>query len=162
MRAVLNVSFGPHLPCHLLFNFRSRSSPPFTPSQLSPVLSRVSVPSHRIPYSTRRRHLFLRVSCLFSSCAFSSCRQSDPYFPQFRAFDWFSGHSWARGLLFAFDGKDQVCCSFFRCNAKEGGKFQRTKHPTARLQFCGNRNGLRRLLNSGSQDYFFRHCFPRK
>ncbi|CAM9305567.1 unnamed protein product, partial [Ectocarpus fasciculatus] len=33
---------------------------------------------------------------------------SDAYFPQFRSFDWFSGHSWARGLLFAYDGKDQV------------------------------------------------------
>ncbi|CAM9161037.1 unnamed protein product, partial [Hapterophycus canaliculatus] len=36
---------------------------------------------------------------------------SDPYFPQFRAFDWFSGHSWARGLLFAYDGKDQESTS---------------------------------------------------
>ncbi|CAM9191796.1 unnamed protein product, partial [Hapterophycus canaliculatus] len=35
----------------------------------------------------------------------------DPYFPQFRSFDWFSGHSWARGLLFAFDGKDQESTS---------------------------------------------------
>ena len=44
------------------------------------------------------------------------CWQYDEFFPQFRAFDWFSGHSWARGLLFAFDGKDQVrrvlCLSF--------------------------------------------------
>eukprot|EP00752_Nemacystus_decipiens_P007462 g6667.t1 len=35
----------------------------------------------------------------------------DEFFPQFRAFDWFSGHSWARGLLFAFDGKDQESTS---------------------------------------------------
>lgn len=34
--------------------------------------------------------------------------QDDAYFPQFRSFDWFCGHSWARGLLFAYDGKDQV------------------------------------------------------
>ncbi|CAM9212408.1 unnamed protein product, partial [Ectocarpus sp. 12 AP-2014] len=36
---------------------------------------------------------------------------SDAYFPQFRSFDWFSGHSWARGLLFAYDGKDQESTS---------------------------------------------------
>ncbi|CBN76107.1 Endo-1,3-beta-glucanase, family GH81 [Ectocarpus siliculosus] len=35
----------------------------------------------------------------------------DAFFPQFRSFDWFSGHSWARGLLFAFDGKDQESTS---------------------------------------------------
>ena len=34
--------------------------------------------------------------------------QEDEYFPQFRSFDWFCGHSWARGLLFSYDGKDQV------------------------------------------------------
>ncbi|CAN0566361.1 unnamed protein product, partial [Ectocarpus sp. 12 AP-2014] len=39
------------------------------------------------------------------------CRQYDAFFPQFRSFDWFSGHSWARGLLFAFDGKDQESTS---------------------------------------------------
>ncbi|CAN0065398.1 unnamed protein product, partial [Ectocarpus sp. 6 AP-2014] len=38
-------------------------------------------------------------------------RDSDAYFPQFRSFDWFSGHSWARGLLFAYDGKDQESTS---------------------------------------------------
>ncbi|CAN0530370.1 unnamed protein product, partial [Scytosiphon promiscuus] len=33
--------------------------------------------------------------------------QDDPYFPQFRSFDWFCGHSWSRGLLFAYDGKNE-------------------------------------------------------
>ncbi|CAN0126810.1 unnamed protein product, partial [Laminaria digitata] len=33
--------------------------------------------------------------------------EDDEFFPQYRAFDWFSGHSWARGLLYAGDGKDQ-------------------------------------------------------
>ncbi|CAM9234020.1 unnamed protein product [Sphacelaria rigidula] len=36
---------------------------------------------------------------------------NDDHFPAFRSFDWFSGHSWARGLLFAFDGKDQESTS---------------------------------------------------
>ncbi|KAF5983798.1 glycosyl hydrolase family 81 [Fusarium coicis] len=31
----------------------------------------------------------------------------DPYFPFSRSFDWFHGHSWARGVLEAPDGKDQ-------------------------------------------------------
>ncbi|KAK2017654.1 family 81 glycosyl hydrolase [Colletotrichum eremochloae] len=31
----------------------------------------------------------------------------DPFFPFSRAFDWFHGHSWARGVLEAPDGKDQ-------------------------------------------------------
>lgn len=53
----------------------------------------------RLPHHT---HLLL-------CCCPPLIRQSDPYFPQFRSFDWFCGHSWARGLLFAYDGKDQVC-----------------------------------------------------
>ncbi|KAL0937454.1 endo-beta-glucanase (glycosyl hydrolase family 81) [Colletotrichum truncatum] len=31
----------------------------------------------------------------------------DPHFPFSRSFDWFHGHSWARGVLEAPDGKDQ-------------------------------------------------------
>ncbi|TLD09995.1 hypothetical protein PgNI_06667 [Pyricularia grisea] len=31
----------------------------------------------------------------------------DPYFPFSRSFDWFHGHSWARGVIEAPDGKDQ-------------------------------------------------------
>ena len=31
----------------------------------------------------------------------------DPYFPVFRAFDWFHGHSWAKGLYDSGDSKDQ-------------------------------------------------------
>eukprot|EP00903_Cladosiphon_okamuranus_P021661 g19915.t1 len=37
--------------------------------------------------------------------------KEDEYFPQFRSFDWFCGHSWARGLLFSYDGKDQESTS---------------------------------------------------
>ncbi|KAK6209736.1 glycosyl hydrolase family 81 [Colletotrichum tabaci] len=35
----------------------------------------------------------------------------DPFFPFSRAFDWFHGHSWARGVLEAPDGKDQESSS---------------------------------------------------
>ena len=31
----------------------------------------------------------------------------DPYFPVFRAFDWFHGHSWAKGLFDSGDSKDE-------------------------------------------------------
>lgn len=36
---------------------------------------------------------------------------SDPYFPVFRSFDWFNGHSWAKGLFESGDGKDQESTS---------------------------------------------------
>ena len=32
---------------------------------------------------------------------------SDPYFPVFRSFDWFAGHSWSKGLFASADGKDE-------------------------------------------------------
>ncbi|KAH9462493.1 hypothetical protein KEM48_011328 [Puccinia striiformis f. sp. tritici PST-130] len=37
--------------------------------------------------------------------------QSDPYFPLFRNFDWFLGHSLATGLDTNIDGKNQESCS---------------------------------------------------
>ncbi|CDO94011.1 unnamed protein product [Kluyveromyces dobzhanskii CBS 2104] len=37
--------------------------------------------------------------------------ESDPYFPVFRSFDWFNGHSWAKGLFESGDGKDQESSS---------------------------------------------------
>ncbi|KAF2687691.1 glycoside hydrolase family 81 protein [Lentithecium fluviatile CBS 122367] len=36
---------------------------------------------------------------------------SDPYFPFQRSFDWFHGHSWAKGLFASGDGKDQESTS---------------------------------------------------
>ena len=35
----------------------------------------------------------------------------DPYFPQSRAFDWYHGHSWAKGLFDSADGKDEESSS---------------------------------------------------
>lgn len=37
--------------------------------------------------------------------------QNDIYFPAFRAFDWFCGHSWAKGLFESGDGKDEESSS---------------------------------------------------
>lgn len=36
---------------------------------------------------------------------------SDTYFPQFRSFDWFHGHSWAKGVTESWDGKDEESSS---------------------------------------------------
>ncbi|KAF8249610.1 glycoside hydrolase [Wilcoxina mikolae CBS 423.85] len=36
---------------------------------------------------------------------------NDPYFPVFRSFDWYHGHSWAKGLWESFDGKDEESSS---------------------------------------------------
>ena len=35
----------------------------------------------------------------------------DKYFPVSRAFDWFHGHSWAKGLFESADGKDEESSS---------------------------------------------------
>ncbi|OLN95598.1 putative endo-1,3(4)-beta-glucanase-like protein 3 [Colletotrichum chlorophyti] len=37
--------------------------------------------------------------------------EEDPYFPFSRSFDWYHGHSWARGVIEAPDGKDQESSS---------------------------------------------------
>lgn len=42
---------------------------------------------------------------------FSNPSENDPYFPVSRAFDWFAGHSWAKGLFESADGKDQESSS---------------------------------------------------
>ncbi|RPA80441.1 glycoside hydrolase [Ascobolus immersus RN42] len=42
---------------------------------------------------------------------FANPSTKDKYFPVFRSFDWFHGHSWARGLFESGDGKDQESTS---------------------------------------------------
>jgi endo-1,3(4)-beta-glucanase len=36
---------------------------------------------------------------------------ADPYFPVFRSFDWFVGHSWSKGIFASADGKDEESSS---------------------------------------------------
>jgi endo-1,3(4)-beta-glucanase len=36
---------------------------------------------------------------------------SDPYFPVYRNFDWYAGHSWSKGLFYSGDGKDEESSS---------------------------------------------------
>lgn len=50
---------------------------------------------------------------------------ADPYFPVSRGFDWYNGHSWAKGLFESFDGKDQESSSedaLFAYSLKMWGK----------------------------------------
>ncbi|CAI4046545.1 hypothetical protein N7582_003837 [Saccharomyces uvarum] len=49
------------------------------------------------------------VECLVRD--YSGADSNDPYFPQFRSFDWFNGHSWAKGLFPSGDGKDEESTS---------------------------------------------------
>jgi len=42
---------------------------------------------------------------------FANPSDSDPFFPFQRSFDWFHGHSWAKGLFASGDGKDQESTS---------------------------------------------------
>lgn len=42
---------------------------------------------------------------------YSNPNSADPYFPVFRSFDWFAGHSWAKGLFPSGDGKDEESSS---------------------------------------------------
>lgn len=49
------------------------------------------------------------VNTLVRDCANPSAR--DPYFPVSRSFDWYHGHSWAKGLFDSADGKDEESSS---------------------------------------------------
>ena len=42
---------------------------------------------------------------------FANPIDDDPYFPFHRSFDWYHGHSWAKGLFDSSDGKDQESSS---------------------------------------------------
>jgi endo-1,3(4)-beta-glucanase len=42
---------------------------------------------------------------------FANPSTNDPYFPFQRSFDWYNGHSWAKGLFDSGDGKDQESSS---------------------------------------------------
>lgn len=41
----------------------------------------------------------------------ANANPDDPYFPLSRAFDWFHGHSWAKGVFDSADGKDEESTS---------------------------------------------------
>ncbi|KAL2842764.1 glycosyl hydrolase family 81-domain-containing protein [Aspergillus pseudoustus] len=49
------------------------------------------------------------VNMLVRDCG--NAAANDPLFPFSRSFDWYHGHSWAKGLFESFDGKDQESSS---------------------------------------------------
>ncbi|KAI5789057.1 glycosyl hydrolase family 81-domain-containing protein [Geopyxis carbonaria] len=51
------------------------------------------------------------VNTLLRDFANPAAAGADPYFPRFRSFDWFAGHSWAKGIFESADGKDQESTS---------------------------------------------------
>ncbi|KAL8695155.1 MAG: hypothetical protein Q9218_000323 [Villophora microphyllina] len=60
---------------------------------------------------------------------------SDPYFPFSRMFDWYHGHSWAKGLFESGDGKDEESSSedaFFAYALKMWGRVTGDKSMEAR------------------------------
>ena len=61
----------------------------------------------------------------------------DPYFPVFRSFDWFVGHSWSKGLFFSGDGKDEESSSE-DYNFSYGLKLWGLVTKNASMQGCGD------------------------
>ena len=65
----------------------------------------------------------------------SNPSSNDPYFPVFRSFDWYHGHSWAKGVFESADGKDQESTSedaFYAYAIKMWGKCIHDKSMEAR------------------------------
>ena len=61
----------------------------------------------------------------------------DPYFPVFRSFDWFVGHSWSKGLFPSADGKDEESSSE-DYNFSYGMKLWGVVTQNAAMQACGD------------------------
>jgi endo-1,3(4)-beta-glucanase len=83
----------------------------------------------------------------------------DPYFPFQRSFDWFHGHSWAKGLFESGDGKDQESTSedtFATYAFKMWGKISGDLNMEARgnLQLAVQARSIRNyfLLTSDNQN----------
>ncbi|CUS15502.1 unnamed protein product [Tuber aestivum] len=51
------------------------------------------------------------VNNLLRDAQYANPSREDPYFPVFRNFDWYHGHSWARGLVSCGDSKDEESSS---------------------------------------------------
>ena len=71
---------------------------------------------HLRPDYPNRDLLIGRIDCLVRDAASSSSSSSsdpgpDPFFPRFRHFDWYHGHSYAHGITPMADGKDQESVS---------------------------------------------------
>ena len=76
------------------------------------------------------------ISTLWSEMSQTQAAQ-DPYFPVFRMFDWFVGHSWAEGLFFSGDGKNEESSSE-DYNFSYGMKLWGLVTNNASMQGCGD------------------------
>lgn len=76
---------------------------------------------------------------------------SDPYFPFSRSFDWYHGHSWAKGLFESADGKDQESSSEDSMAAYSIKMWGRTVGDTA-MQARGN---LMQSLQARSLQHYY-------
>jgi endo-1,3(4)-beta-glucanase len=75
----------------------------------------------------------------------------DQFFPVFRAFDWYNGHSWAKGLFESADGKDQESTSedaMFAYSLKMWGK------TTGDASMEARGNLMLSVLTRSLRDYF--------
>ncbi|KAI9368536.1 endo-1,3-beta-glucanase Engl1 [Aspergillus egyptiacus] len=75
----------------------------------------------------------------------------DPFFPFSRGFDWYHGHSWAKGLFESFDGKDQESSSEDAMFAYALKMWGRTSGD-ASMESRGNL--MLGILRRSLQDYF--------
>jgi endo-1,3(4)-beta-glucanase len=89
---------------------------------------------------------------------FANPSTNDPSFPHYRSFDWFHGHSWAKGLFESGDGKDQESTSedtFSAFALKMWGRVSGDANMEARgnLQLAVQARSLRNyfLLDSGNK-----------
>lgn len=75
----------------------------------------------------------------------------DQYFPVFRSFDWYHGHSWAKGLFESSDGKDEESSSedaMFAYGLKMWGK------TVGDASMEGRGNLMLKVLSRSLQNYF--------
>ncbi|CAG8744432.1 17744_t:CDS:2, partial [Acaulospora morrowiae] len=84
----------------------------------------------------------------------------DPHFPVFRAFDWYVGHSWAKGIFPSADGKDEESTSEdvnFYYSMKLYGLTSKRKKVTklANMMLAILRRSIRNyfLLEDGNQNH---------
>lgn len=89
------------------------------------------------------------VNLLVRDCANPSA--SDPFFPVSRSFDWYHGHSWAKGLFDSADGKDEESSSedaFLAYAVKMWG------HTTGDKAMEGRGNLMLAVLKRSLRNYF--------
>ena len=89
------------------------------------------------------------VNALVRDCANPSAK--DPFFPVSRSFDWYHGHSWAKGLFDSADGKDEESSSEDAFHAYAIKMWGRT---TGDMAMEGRGNLMLAVLKRSLRNYF--------